>query len=281
MTATTSFQPATWSAPLNDAEAGEFIPFLEELLELAEARIRPLFLSGVAVDMKADASPVTEADRAAEAAMRERITARFPGHGVLGEEFGEQAGGRYRWVLDPIDGTRAFITHCFLFGTLVALERDDGAGYRPVLGAIAHPAAGVRLIGHLGATELRQREGSRRRVQVRADRPLAEATVLATVPDHSPEQGADPRVGPILRSARLARTWGDCFGYFALATGGADAMLDPVLSYWDVAAILPVIEGAGAVASAWNGGSPLARPSLLAATPRLHAQLRRQLDSQP
>jgi myo-inositol-1(or 4)-monophosphatase len=261
-----SVESSHYSAELGADEEKEFVPFLHELIGCAFAVIAPLFLADIEIERKSDATPVTAADRGAELALRRRIEARYPAHGVLGEEYGERAGGRYRWILDPVDGTKAFISNCFLFGTLIALERDDGAGYRPILGAIAHAAAGVALIGHRGATRLYRSDGSQRAVRVRAARPLAQATVLCTTPAHSGEQGAPAAVARLQQGCALARTWGDCFGYFALATGGADLMLDPVLAYWDVAAVVPVAEGAGARLASWRGGNPLQDLSLVAAS---------------
>jgi len=254
------------SAALGRAEQREFVPFIHELIGLAFATLRPYFLSGTAVITKQDASPVTVADRNAEAAMRALIEQRYPDHGVLGEEHGVRPGRRYRWVLDPIDGTRAFITNCFLFGTLIALERDDGAGFRPVLGAIAHSAPGYALVGHAGGCTLFAADGTQRRVQVRPCARLEDATVLTTTHWSTLEQRApnSARIEQIVQRARLYRTWGDCFGYFALATGGADLMLDPTLAYWDVAAIVPVVEGAGGVVTSWTGGDPLRDLSLIA-----------------
>jgi myo-inositol-1(or 4)-monophosphatase len=257
-----------YSAELHGAEEREFLPFVHELIGRAFAIIQPLFLADLEVQRKADATPVTAADRGAELALRRLIEARYPGHGIVGEEFGVKPGGRsaghYRWILDPVDGTKAFVSNCFLFGTLIALERDDGAGYRPVLGCIAHAAAGVALVGHRRETRLYRQDGSERAVRVRAPRRLALATVLSTAPAGAVEQGADPAVARIQQAAALARTWGDCFGYFSLATGGADVMLDPVLAYWDVAAVVPVAEGAGACLSSWRGGNPLQDLSLVA-----------------
>ncbi len=258
-----------YSGELNVAEAREFVPFVHELIRVALAVIRPLFLSGTEVMAKADASPVTRADRGAEQAMRTLIAARYPAHGIFGEEFGTQApsaGSPYRWVLDPVDGTRAFITHCFLFGTLIALERDG----QPILGCIAHPAAGFALIGHAGATTLYASDGSQRPVRVRECTRLEEATVLATAHWSTGEQRGGPALERLVTRSRLYRTWGDCFGYFALATGGADVLLDPSLAYWDVAAIVPVVEGAGGRVTSWSGGDPLAQPSLIATAGALH-----------
>lgn len=264
-------EPARYSAAISRAERGEFIPFMHRLIGLAFGVVRPYFLAGTRVHTKADASPVTAADRGAERALRALIEQRYPDHGVFGEEFGSKTGrGRYRWVLDPVDGTRAFISHCFLFGTLIALERDDGAGFRPLLGCIAHAAAGVALIGHAGRTMLYASDGSQRRVRVRPCARIEDATLLATSHWSTGEQSGGAAIESLVRRAKLYRTWGDCFGYFALASGGADIMLDPSLAYWDVAAIVPVIEGAGGRVSNWRGGDPLAQPSLIATAGPLH-----------
>jgi histidinol phosphatase-like enzyme (inositol monophosphatase family) len=261
-----------YSELLSAAEQREFVPFMHELIAVGFATIRPLFLSGARVSTKTDASPVTLADRDSEAAMRRLIERRYPKHAIVGEEHGIKDGRHYRWVLDPIDGTRAFITNCFLFGTLIALERWERDAYRPVLGVIGHPAAGVALIGHLHGTTLYASDGSSRRVQVRRCEQLDDATVLATSHWTSNEQPAphNARIEKIVKRAKLYRTWGDCFGYFALATGGADLMLDPRLGYWDVAAIVPVVEGAGGVVSSCSGGDPLAELSLIASAGALH-----------
>ena len=133
-----------YTAPSSAAERELFLPFASELAAVAAAVIRPWHLSRIAVDIKADATPVTVADRRAEEVMRALIAQRFPEHGVLGEEFGDHLpDARYRWVLDPIDGTKSFIANSFLFGTLIALLRDG----RPILGTIASPLTGHVLVG--------------------------------------------------------------------------------------------------------------------------------------
>jgi len=263
-----------YSGTLPALEAREFTAFMHELVGLAFATIRPYFLQPLLVQTKADASPVTQADREAEQALRRLIESRYPGHAILGEEMGSKPGGPYRWVLDPIDGTRAFISHCFLFGTLIALEREAGdGGFTPLLGCIGHCAAGVALIGHGGGTTLYQADGSSRKVRVRDCTRLQDATVLSSSTWVASEQRDAAAIEAVARQARMYRTWGDCFGYFSLATGGADAMLDPQLSYWDVAAIVPVVEGAGGRVSSWSGGNPLQQPSLIATGPALHDEL--------
>ncbi len=214
-----------YTAAATRAELREFVPFMHRLIGAAFGVIRPLFLTGTAVIDKADASPVTQADRGAEQALRALIERHYPDHAILGEEFGEKAGAmrgtRYRWVLDPVDGTRAFITNCFLFGTLIALERwqDDerGAGWRPLLGCIAHPAAGQALIGHAGGCTLYAADGSQRTTRVRTCARIEDATLLATSlwtvgeQRHAPnvdrierlaQRPADPHLGRLLRLLR-------------------------------------------------------------------------------
>jgi myo-inositol-1(or 4)-monophosphatase len=259
-----------FSGALSSAEQREFIPFLHRLIGTAFATIRPYFLRPLAVESKTDRSPVTRADRQTELALRTLIQTHYPRHAVRGEEFGERSGGPYRWVLDPIDGTRAFISNCFLFGSLIALERDDGAGFVPVLGCIAHCAAGTALIGHRASTTLYLADATHRPVRVRGCERLQDATVLSSSAWVGREQNGAAAIEAVARAARMYRTWGDCFGYFSLATGGADVMLDPELEYWDVAAIVPVVEGAGGRVTSWRGGNPLSDPSLVATGGALH-----------
>jgi myo-inositol-1(or 4)-monophosphatase len=270
----------TWhrfSGALSAAEQREFVPFVHRLIATAFATIRPHFLRPHTVESKADASPVTRADRETELALRTLIRDRYPHHGVLGEEYGQLDGGPYRWVLDPIDGTRAFISNCFLFGTLIALERDDGAGFVPVLGCIAHCAAGSALIGHRDGTALFVAGAGERPARVRACARLQDATVLSSSTWVGSEQREATGIESVARAARMYRSWGDCFGYFSLATAGADVMLDPQLEYWDVAAIVPVIEGAGGRVTSWRGGDPLAELSLIATAGALHQQVLERL----
>ena len=262
-----------FSGLLSGAEQHEFIPFVHRLIGSAFATIRPYFLQPLAVESKTDRSPVTQADRQTELALRRLIEERYPLHAVRGEEYGERGGGPYRWVLDPIDGTRAFISNCFLFGSLIALERDDGAGFVPVLGCIAHCAAGTALIGHRGGTTLFCADARQRAVHVRECKRLSDATVLSSSSWVGREQNEAAGIEAVARAAGMYRTWGDCFGYFSLATGGADVMLDPHLEYWDVAAIVPVVEGAGGRVTSWRGGDPLREPSLIATAGQVHEEV--------
>jgi myo-inositol-1(or 4)-monophosphatase len=200
------------------------------------------------VEAKGDASPVTEADRAAERAMRGLLRGRFPGHGVWGEEFGpERAEAEWLWLLDPIDGTRAFVTGRPLFGTLVALLHQG----RPVLGLIDQPGIGERWIGVAGErTRFRSPLGGEPRCRPCAD--LASAELSSTSPDIFT---AETRPGfERLRAAARRVTWGgDCYAYGLLALGLVDVVAEAGMQPWDWAALVPVVEGAGGSVTGWNG----------------------------
>ena len=246
-------------------EREEFVPFVEELAEASSVLIRRHYLTGIGVDHKRDLSPVTAADRGAEIAMRELIEHRYPDHGVLGEEFGEtNPGARYRWVLDPIDGTKAFIANCYLFGTLIALTRDG----RPILGAIASPLVGHVLIGTGDDAWVGDRS-----VRVRGCTSIEDATLLTT--DHWEvfKRRDGPAFEALTKRAKLYRGWGDCHGYFQVATGGADIMLDPILNPWDIMALVPVIEGAGGRITGWDGSDPVGADSIVATTGLIHDEV--------
>jgi histidinol phosphatase-like enzyme (inositol monophosphatase family) len=257
-----------YSGSLDHAERDEFLPFVHELAAISTAVIRRHYLQGTAIELKGDDTPVTAADRRAEEVMRLLIAQRYPDHGILGEEYGlQRPEARYRWVLDPIDGTKAFVSHCFIFGTLIALLRDG----RPILGAIAHPLTGHVLVGLGGTLTLL----GDRPMRVRPCARLEDATVLATGHWEMVNRPDGAAFEALTRRARLYRTWGDCHGYFQLATGGADAMFDPVLKPWDICALVPVIEGAGGRATAIDGGDPLQGTDLLASSGGLHEELLR------
>jgi myo-inositol-1(or 4)-monophosphatase len=243
--------------------------FRDFLLELAAASgdfIRPYFASpDLVVETKSDRTPVTQADRGAEELMRQMIHQRFPTHGILGEEFGpENADAEFVWVLDPIDGTRAFAAATPLFGTLIALLHNG----QPVLGAIHQPILHQLVIGDGDRTTLNGQP-----VHVRATPDLAAATLLCT-DVLSPAQHQDGEAfAALARRVKQLRTWGDCFGYLLVATGWADIMCDPILNPWDIAALIPVIRGAGGVITDWQGRDPVNATSLVAAIPGLHAQV--------
>ena len=238
------------------------------MLELARASgnfIRPLFgRHDVAIELKSDRSPVTLADRGAEELMRRMINARFPAHGLLGEELGpENTDAEFVWVLDPVDGTRSFITGVPLWGTLIALLHRG----QPVLGCIHQPFLNQLVVGDGITTTCNGQP-----VRCRTTTDLADATLL-TCDWLTPAQYQDGAAfDRLAKSAKLCRTWGDAGGYLLLATGWADLVVDPIMNPWDIAALVPVIRGAGGVITDWSGGPAYpATSTVAAATAELHA----------
>jgi myo-inositol-1(or 4)-monophosphatase len=248
-------------------------PLAEALADAAGAAIRPHFRQRLAVEAKADASPVTVADRAAESAMRELLAARRPGDGVVGEEYGaERADAEYVWVLDPIDGTKAFISGLPTFGTLIALLHRG----TPVLGVIDQPVSGERWLGVAGlGADLRDGRGATPApIHTRDCASLAEASLFCTHPNQF--AGADAEAYARLAArARLTRHGLDCYAYAMLATGFIDLAVEASLEPHDYLALVPVVEGAGGRISDWDG-APLGLASdgrvAAAGDPRRHAE---------
>ena len=226
-------------------ELDRFLALATELADAAGQAIRPYFRRLLAVDDKPDLSPVTAADRAAEEAMRRRIAARFPEHGIIGEEFGpERDGAEFVWVLDPIDGTKSFISGVPLFGTLVALAHRG----RPILGIIDQPISRERWIGAAG----RPTTCNGAPIRCRPCPTLATATVFATSPDMF--QGSDAAAfARVAAAAKLVRFGADCYAYGLLAHGFIDLVIEASLKPYDFCAMRPIVEGAGGTASDWRG----------------------------
>ena len=230
------------------------------------------YRSHLTVETKADGSPVTIADRAAETAARAWVQSRFPEDGVLGEELGEERpGAARRWIIDPIDGTKSFVRGTPLWGSLVALCEGErvlaGAAYFPAVDELvaAAPGAGCWWNG--------------RRCHVSGVRSVAEATVLTTDERfrERPEREAGWRA--LAEAASISRTWGDCFGYLLVATGRAEVMCDPIMSIWDAAALQPIIEEAGGVFTDWSGAPTAFGGSAIATNRELAAEARALLSS--
>ena len=241
--------------------------FMIELAELSGELIRPYFgRSGLKVELKSDGSPVTAADRGAEELMRRLIGSKFPGHGVIGEEFGsERADAEFVWVLDPIDGTKSFASAVPLFGTLIALLHEG----QPVLGCIHQPVLGQLLVGDVLTASMNGRPA-----RTRATRRIEDATMLTSDLINAANDPRGRRYESLMHRARLARTWGDCYGYLLVATGWADVMFDPLMNPWDVAALVPVIRGAGGVITDSRGGPAYpATSAVAAASAELHGQV--------
>lgn len=226
----------------------ELIAAAEAAAEAAGAVIRPLFRSALLVEAKGDASPVTEADRAAERAIRALLAERFPDHGVIGEEYGaEREHAEYVWVIDPIDGTRAFVTGRPLFGSLIGLLHRG----RPVLGLIDQPATGERWLGVEGQPlQFRSPMGGTPRTRRCAS--LAEAELSCTSPDMFSAAQA-PRYARLRNAVRRVTWGGDCYAYGLIALGLVDVIAEGDLKPWDWVALQPVLESAGGSLTDWQG----------------------------
>jgi inositol-phosphate phosphatase/L-galactose 1-phosphate phosphatase/histidinol-phosphatase len=229
------------TAAVDDA----LVAFAHRLADAAGAAIRPYFRTPVAVDAKADATPVTAADRAAEEAVRRLIEAEYPGHGIIGEEFGRiREDAECVWAVDPIDGTKAFISGIPTFGTLIALLARGEA----VLGIIDQPISGERWLGVAGRTTTL----NGRTIRTRVCPELAAASVFATAP--SMFQGEDEAAWTRLGGAvRMVRYGADCYAYGLLAAGFIDLVVEADLKVWDWAPMAPIIEGAGGLVTGWDG----------------------------
>src|SRR5581483_3822340 len=249
------------------------------LAEAASQVIMPLFRANGAVESKGDRGfdPVTAADRGAEAAMRRIIKAAYPHHGIVGEEYGnERADAEYVWVLDPIDGTRSFITGLPLWGVLIGLMRN---GY-PVLGMMAQPFTRERFAGD-GKRAWYSGPAGKSALRVRPCERLGAAALLTTTPMLF--RGADEAAYRRVESAvRLARYGTDCYGYCMVAAGNADAVIECGLQTYDIAALIPIVEGAGGQVTDWQG-KPVPQGGHVVATGdrRLHDTILKTLAGQP
>jgi inositol-phosphate phosphatase/L-galactose 1-phosphate phosphatase/histidinol-phosphatase len=226
-------------------ELDRYLALATLLADAAAEAIRPYFRRPLAVDDKPDLSPVTIADRAAEMAMRRLIAQHFPEHGIFGEEFGrERPDALFTWVLDPIDGTKSFISGVPLFGTLIALAYRG----RPILGIIDQPISRERWIGVQGRPTIFNGTP----VRCRPCPALAAATVFSTSPDMFRGDDAAAHAG-VAAAAKLVRFGADCYAYGLLALGFVDLVVEASLKPYDFSAMLPIVEGAGGIATDWQG----------------------------
>ena len=206
------------------------------------------------IDAKADESPVTVADREAEQLVRREIGTRFPNDTIQGEEFSEQSGtSPYRWVVDPIDGTKSFVCGVPLYSTLLALEHEG----EPLAGIIFVPAMNEMVAACLGrGCWHRQSDAAEwRRTAVSGKADLSEAVFVTSQVDSFDARDAADKYKKLEKAAWLTRSWGDGYGYLMVATGKADVMVDPECNAWDVAAILPIVSEAGGKFSDWAGNA--------------------------
>jgi myo-inositol-1(or 4)-monophosphatase len=233
------------------------------------------FRQPLAVDNKAGAGlfdPVTEADREAERVIRRRLATLHPEHAILGEEMGHQAGSApYTWVIDPIDGTRAFITGMPLWGTLIGVTHEA----RAVAGMMDQPYMGERVwAGETGGTLWRGIDGATRAVRVSGCERLQDARLTSTSPDMFARGHEAEAFGRLKAGARLTRFGGDCYAYCLLAAGHVDVVVECGLKAYDIVALVPIIERAGGVVSTWDGGRPEEGGRIVAAASRrLHDEV--------
>jgi len=217
------------------------------LADAAGGAIRPLFRAACQSEAKADASPVTEADRGGEAVMRSLLAAEAPRDGIIGEEFGsERPEASRQWVLDPIDGTVSFMAGRPIFGTLIALLQDGW----PILGIIDQPIAGERWVGAMGQPTLFNGAPAR----TRTCRELANAVLATTGPQYFSDHDGEHFMALAAQTAHKRMVFGgDCYNYGLLASGHIDLVVEAGLKLHDFAALVPIVEGAGGTMCDWNG----------------------------
>jgi len=264
--------PRTAPAVLDGEQRREFVAFLRELVAAAAPSTLAHFRQSIHVTNKRSAQgaydPVTQADRDAETCIRKLIGERYPEHGIFGEEHGFEAGTcGLTWVIDPIDGTRAFITGQLHWGILVALFD----GENPILGAMLQPFTNELFIAD-GARSWHERDGRQTPLAVRACATLADAILCCTSPEmfgSAAELGAFEQ---LVERVRLRRFGGDCYSYCMLAHGLVDLIVEADLEPYDIQALIPIVESAGGVVSDWRGGSAAHGGRVIAAGDRrVHA----------
>lgn len=238
----------------------------ERMAEEAGKGIRALFQTSLQVETKADNTPVTVADRKAEELLRGLMEKHTPDYGIIGEEFGGQAGKAEReWVIDPIDGTKAFIHGVPLFGTLLALLEHG----RPVVGVVALPVLGHMLSASLGAGA--RLDGKPCRVS-QVER-IEDSLLLDGSPTGMERHGYGEAWAALRQRAKLHRGWGDCYGHFLVATGRAEAMVDPIVAIWDVAPLGIILPEAGGTFSSITGKESITENSGVSTNGKIHAGL--------
>ncbi|WAP70827.1 histidinol-phosphatase [Jiella pelagia] len=250
--------------------------FLLKLADAADRETLPRFRAGGGIDNKLSGGafdPVTEADRAAEQAIRQVIGESFPDHAIVGEEFGESGEGDHRWIIDPIDGTRAFITGIPVWGTLIG----HYVGGRARMGIMSQPFTGERFFADGSGSFLKRGDGEARPIAVRKTEKISDATLFST----SPRLFSGDLLGrfeALETAARLTRFGTDCYAFAMLAAGHVDLVVESGLKPYDIAALIPLIEQAGGIVTTFAGDRPEEGGDILAAaTPELHEAARRIL----
>ncbi len=231
---------------MSHEELSQLRDFATELAYLAGRVTLRYFQTDVGVELKEDNSPVTIADRASERLMRELIEKRYPHHSILGEEEGEtRPGSSFRWILDPIDGTKSFVAGVPMYTVLVGLEREGV----PVVGAVAIPPSNELITAAIGQGCV----WNGRRARASTTSELSQAIISTTDVQHMYENAKGPAFDRLRNKAHMLRGWGDAYGHMLVATGRIDVMLDALMSPWDCAALMPILQESGATFTDWNG----------------------------
>ena len=258
--------------PVHMQPHSEFVRFAIHLADLAAGQILPHFRTDIGVVNKASPGgydPVTIADRNAESVVRQEIRRVYPQHGILGEEHGHERGaGAYTWLIDPIDGTRSFVLGQLHWGTLIALAE----GEQPIIGVMHQPYTGETFIGSAERTELRRGDTVTRLTARRSTR-LHDVVVCATDPGMFDTPQRRQAFERVVQQARSVRYGGDCYTPCLVAAGCADLVIENGMKPWDIAALVPIVEGAGGVITDWSGNKPRAEHVVIAANPQLHAEV--------
>ncbi len=251
----------------NSVSYRQYLTLARDLAELGGRESLKYFGESLAIEEKADHTPVTVADRETERVMREFLAKHVPDHAIVGEEHGGRLGsGEWEWILDPIDGTKSFVRGVPLYTTLVALVHKGvpvaGVIFAPVTGEMAAAVAGGGCVDRNG-----------RSLGVSACRSIADAWYVTTDPHDFSDR--HPRAAEtLIRSSASVRTWADAYGYMLLARGAVDVMVDPIMSPWDIAPLSVVVREAGGVFSNFAGlRDDLGSSAVAASTPELHAEV--------
>jgi len=272
MTTTPTRIPEEWET----AHDGRLLALVEVAEEAGRVTLDHFRRRDLSVESKSDDSPVTIADRDAETRVRGLLGERFPDDAVEGEEFDDAAGtSRYRWIVDPIDGTKSFVCGVPLYSTLLALECDG----EPTAGAIFIPACDEMAVAAIdrGSWYRAGSDAPWQRARVSEKRDLADAVFVLSQVDSFDHRGAADAYKSLERAAWITRSWGDGYGYLMVATGRADVMVDPVCNAWDVAAILPIVAEAGGRFTDWRGNATTRGGDGVGTNGRLHDAVLAQL----
>ncbi len=250
-----SLQLEAWSEDFELITMSDVSSRLQFALSMASAAsdliLKHYQVDGLLVESKSDDSPVTVADRGAEQLIRKMLSEKFPQDGILGEEFDSvPSQNGYRWIIDPIDGTKPFVHGVPLFGTLIGIELDA----RMVAGVCRFPALHEVVFAAEGQGCWWQiRDQAPRQTFVSSITSISEARMMFTEPTHWRTTGRFDSIVAVMNQVKVARGWGDCYGHAMVATGRAEIAIDPLMSPWDIAALIPILREAGGTCTDWKG----------------------------